>query len=366
MNGRQGLRKIDVDEKLLLEAGIDKNIENRSASFFLNDKNVLLWQSLFKEIELLPLREGLAKFPQYQKYFGLAFKEIDKQIPDSVEEGFFLLVKKGAKLLLPVQVCLLLKSSNFHQKVRNLIIVEESATVYVINGCVSEEAVKESLHLGISEYIIMPKGYLNFTMIHSWGKEVKVTPISSAVVFEEGMFVSNYICLKPVKEIVMYPTCVLKGEKARASFSSIVLSHPDTLQDIGSRVILAAENSSAEIVSRAVSMGGEIIARGHILAKSKFVKAHLECQGLIVSEKGTISAIPQLQTMWRDVDLSHEAAIGKISRDEIEYLASRGISENDARSLIIRGFMDTEILGLPDELKRQIDSLKEKITREAL
>jgi len=181
-------------------------------------------------------------------------------------------------------------------------------------------------------------------------------------VLEEGAcFVSNYICLKPVKEIVMYPTAVAQGESCRVSFSSLILSYPGSFQDIGSRVIFRKRSSSAEIISRAVSLGGSAILRGHLKAQAENIKAHLECRGLIINQKGKIQAIPELETEFRDVDLSHEAAIGKISKEEIEYLCSRGFSHKEAQSLIIRGFMDVDILGLPQILKEEIKRLEEKI-----
>ena len=158
----------------------------------------------------------------------------------------------------------------------------------------------------------------------------------------------------------MYPAAVLLGEGARASFSSLLLSHPQSLQDVGSRVILRAKNTSAEIVSRAVSLGGKVLARGHIKAESPQVKGHLECRGLILSERGSVYAIPEMETDFRDVDLSHEAAIGKINKEEIEYLCARGFSKEQAQSIIVRGFMDVEVLGLPDLLKREIENLEEK------
>ena len=356
----------ELPKEELLSAGIDPTEKGRSATFVQVDNRPSLSRSLFEGVELMPIEEALNRYPKYRDYLGRAFSMVGKDFPEDTEGGFFLLVKKGHTIVLPIQVCLFLKKRQFSQRIHNIIVVEESASAYVINGCTSEKAATDAFHLGISEYFVEKGGYLNFTMIHSWNEGVAVRPKSVAIVEEGGTFISNYVCLKPVKEVVMYPTCLLRGEGARASFSSIILSHSGSLQDIGSRVILSAPNTSAEIVSRTVSMGGKIIARGHLYASSPGVKAHLECQGLIVSEKGTIHAIPELETDYRDVDLSHEAAIGKISKEEIEYLASRGIDEDLARSLIIRGFMDTDILGLPEELRKKIDELKDQLTENSM
>jgi hypothetical protein len=355
------LKKLYPQEDLdkLSSSGMDISEETRSASFLQEDDRLVLSKTLFPEVEILSTDEAL-KNPAYREYFGRAFKKLNKEFPQDTKGGYFIRVKKGSEVKLPIQACLFLKKEKFQQKVHNIIIVEENARVYLITGCSASKSAQESFHLGISEFFVHKGGYLNFTMIHSWKEDVSVRPMSIALLDESATFVSNYICLKPVKEIVMYPTAVLEGENSRASFNSLILSFPNSLQDIGSRVIFKKENTSAEIISRAVSVGGKIIVRGHLKSKTKNVKAHLECRGLIISEQGIIHAIPELETDYRDVELSHEAAIGKISKEEIEYLCARGFSKDQAQAIIIRGFMDVEILALPEILKDEIRQLEEK------
>ena len=129
---------------------------------------------------------------------------------------------------------------------------------------------------------------------------------------------------------------------------------------------MKAKDTRAEIISRAVSAGGDIVVRGNLKGEADGIKGHLECRGLMVSEKGLIHAIPELETNIKGVDLSHEAAIGKIDREEIEYLMARGVSRGDAQAAIVRGFMDTSIMGLPDELKREIETAISSCEEEAL
>ena len=124
--------------------------------------------------------------------------------------------------------------------------------------------------------------------------------------------------------------------------------------DVGSRVFLRAMGSRAEIVARAITRGGDIVTRGHLIGEVPGIKAHLECRGLILSEKGSIHAIPELEGKVNNVDMSHEAAVGKIAEEEIQYLMARGLSSEEAMSAIIRGFLDVEIKGLPEHLKMEI------------
>ena len=130
--------------------------------------------------------------------------------------------------------------------------------------------------------------------------------------------------------------------------------------DTGSRVYLRGRGSRAEIISRTVSTGGEIYARGHLIGEAEGVKAHLECNGLLLSDKGKIHAIPELEARHKDLEMSHEAAVGKINQEETEYLMARGLSEAEAQSLIIKGFLSLDILGLPESLRRDVDKMVEE------
>ncbi|MFH1441469.1 MAG: SufD family Fe-S cluster assembly protein [Candidatus Omnitrophota bacterium] len=350
----------DSDKQALNSAGIDLTQESRSASFLQQDSSVNFFKSIHKGIDICGIEEALVKFPETKQYYGKAFESLSRNYPEDTQGGYFIRVKKNQTVELPIQACLFLKSKSFQQKVHNIVILEEGARVYIITGCAASKAANEAFHLGISEFFIKKGAYLNFTMVHSWKEDISVKPMSVALLEEGASFVSNYVCLKPVKEVVMYPTAVLQGENSRASFNSLILSFPGSLQDIGSRAILKAKNTQAEIISRAVSLGGKVIARGHLKAENKEIKAHLECRGLIISEKGVIHAIPEMESDFRDVNMSHEAAIGKINKDEIEYLCARGLSRDQAQSIIVRGFMDVDVLALPEALKKEISSIEEK------
>jgi len=353
------------DKERIAFSGMDFQEKERSATFLQKDAKVLLSHSLSDSVDILSIKEALANDSKAQKYFGRSFRLLNKEYPEDIEGGYFIRIKKGKTVELPIQACLFLKAQGFKQKVHNLIIVEEGAKVNLIAGCSASKAAKEGFHLGISEFYIEEKAHLNFTMIHNFREDTVVRPMSVAVVKENGTFISNYVCLKPVKEVVMYPTAVISGKNGRASFNSLIFSYPNSFQDIGARIILSGESAQAEIISRMVSIGGKIIARGHIKAEKKKARGHLECRGMVLSDKGRIHAIPEIETDLQDVDLSHEAAIGKINKEEIDYLCSRGMSDSQAQSIIVRGFMDVDILALPELLKSEIKKLEEKMLEDA-
>ena len=200
---------------------------------------------------------------------------------------------------------------------------------------------------------------ISFTMIHTWGEEIEVYPRSASIVEENGTFLSNYICMQPVKKVQMYPTANLNGENSVARFSSIIIASPTSYLDIGSRAILGAKGASAELITRAITRGGTIISRGEIKGNTDHTRGHLECKGLILKD-GIIHAIPEIEGSVVGTELSHEAAVGKIAQDEIEYLMARGLSEEEATATIIRGFLDVKITGLPEVLQKQIDAAIDK------
>ncbi|MDD1751564.1 MAG: SufD family Fe-S cluster assembly protein, partial [Methanotrichaceae archaeon] len=226
-------------------------------------------------------------------------------------------------------------------------------------GCTTPAHVQRGLHIGVSEFFIKKGAHVSFTMIHSWGKEVDVRPRTGIIIEEGASLSNNYICLRPVKTLQMFPTATLAGRGAVASFNTVVYSSIGSI-DFGSNIILNAPETSAESISRAVSVGGEVIARGRMTGKVPGARAHLECVGLLLSEKGRIYSIPELDGQSKDLDMSHEAAVGRISEEELEYLMSRGLKQEEATSVIVRGFLDVEIKGLPEELKQEIRGITQR------
>ncbi|RLI95445.1 MAG: SufD family Fe-S cluster assembly protein [Candidatus Altiarchaeales archaeon] len=311
--------------------------------------------------------DALMKYKWLRNYvWKLVDKDEDeytKKADENLGGGYFLRIMKNAKIDLPLQSCLIMASENMEQNVHNIIIAEEGSNARIITGCTLHPDVRSGQHIGISEFFIKRNATLNFTMIHNWSEETKVRPRSAAVIEENGKFISNYIALKPVRDIQMYPSAICKGRDSMARFNTILYSHRGSLMDIGSKIELLGKNSKGEIVSRAIATdNSRIIARGMLIGNNSGVRGHLECRGILLDDSAEIRAIPELIGNRRDIDLSHEAAIGKIAEGEIIYLMSRGLSRDEATSVIVRGFLDVDILGLPKELNNEIRRLIEKTT----
>jgi len=342
----------------LRETGIQPRGVGRIGSFLQSNCNVIQCDCSQSGIDLLPVTEALKRYDWFKDYWWkLVPKDKDpftRETERHLDNGYFIRARKGEKVVYPVQTCLYIRNDRVAQKVHNVIIAEEGSELHVITGCATHPHLTSALHIGISEFFVKKDAKLIFTMVHNWGEEVYVRPRTGIEVEEDGVFICNYICLKGVKSVQMYPVATLKGKGGLARFYSVVVAPEGSSLDIGSKVVLEAQDTRAEIVSRSVSNGGTIIARGHLVGKAKGAKAHLECQGMILSKKGTIHAIPELEARLDDVDMSHEAAVGKIAQDQIEYLMARGLSEEDAVATIVRGFLDVKIEGLPPELEEEL------------
>jgi Fe-S cluster assembly scaffold protein SufB len=309
-------------------------------------------------LEVMSIKEALEKYDWLSEHWWNAVKvDTDKYTAQAEIKqtlGYFLRSLPGAKAEFPLQACLYMTQEGLAQNVHNVIIAEEGSELHIITGCTTASTVRSGLHIGVSEFYIKKGASVSFTMIHNWAEDMDVRPRSAAVVEEDGVFLSNYVCMKPVRSLQMYPAAYCVGENATVRFNNILYAPEGSNMDVGSRAFLRARGSRAEVVSRAITGGGDIIARGHLAGEVSGIKAHLECRGLILSEKGMIHAIPELEGRASDIDMSHEAAVGKIAEEEIRYLMARGLSPDEATSAIVRGFLDVEIKGLPEHLEREM------------
>jgi Fe-S cluster assembly scaffold protein SufB len=349
-----------ADKERLAQSGIDLSMANRCGSFIQMDQDIVQSECSADGIEVLPYARAMEKYDWIREYsWNVVLKdkdEITKYVAAQKEpKGYVIIARKGSSNVVPLQACLFLGRDQI-QHVHNIIIAEEGADLHIISGCTSGAHVRKGgAHYGVSEFYVKKNAKISFTMIHNWSESVEVYPRSASVVEENGVFLSNYVCMQPVKKVQMYPTATLKGENSVARFSSIVIATPGSYMDLGSRAILGGKGSSAELVTRAITKGGTIISRGHINGKTAGTRGHLECKGLILKD-GRIYAIPEIEGSVVGTELSHEAAVGKIARDEIEYLMARGLDEDEATATIIRGFLDVKITGLPEALQKQIDA----------
>ncbi len=344
-----------------LSVGITKEKE-RAGTYFQIDHSAVL-QAIRKtfrgKAEIMSTEEALKKYRWAKEYW---WKIVDANTDKFTtlaklkwDQGYFIRVLEGQKITLPLQACIFISKENFNQNVHNLIIAEPNSEAQIITGCTVHPNVQSGLHVGISEFYVKKNAKLTFTMIHNWAQNFNVRPRTAALVGDGATFINNYMCMKPVKSLQMYPVAYCKGANSRVRFNTILHGGQNSYLDVGSKVVLQGKGSKGEIIARAIaSDNAQINARGLLVGEHEDSKAHLECRGLLLSNEAFIHAIPELVGKVKGTELSHEAAVGKIAEEQVQYLMARGFSESEAESLIIRGFMDISIFGLPDALKRDV------------
>jgi Fe-S cluster assembly scaffold protein SufB len=359
----------EEEQQRLLMSGLDLTLKERGGTYFQKDTSVIHCGAKQQDVEVMPIRRALEEHEWLEEYYWkLVSVDTDKYTAAAeldLHDGYVIRALPGSKSIYPIQACLYLDKDGLQQNVHNIIIAEEGSELHIITGCATSPHMKRGAHVGISEFYVKKNAKLSFTMIHNWAEDMVVRPRSVAQVEAGGLFLNNYICMKPVRSLQMYPTTHLVGEDAVARFYSIIVGSPGSEYDVGGRVFLGKRGNRAEIVARTISNGGTIIARGHLIGKVPEIKAHLECKGLIL-KGGLIHAIPELEGHADGVEMSHEAAVGKIAQEEISYLMSRGLGEDEAVSTIVRGFLSVDIPGLPAQLKGEIDRAIEESDKDVM
>jgi Fe-S cluster assembly scaffold protein SufB len=349
----------ETKERMLDAGVILDDPGQRSGTFIQMDNAPVHFSARQEGVEVMAVSKALEKYDWLTDYLWKAVAVDADKYTANVElgdnDGYFIRALPGTKTLFPVQACLYMEKSRLMQNVHNIVIAEEGSELHIITGCATASRDEPGLHIGVSEFYVKRGAKITFTMIHSWNPEIAVRPRTTTVVEEGGLFLSNYLLMKPVNSLQMYPAARCVGENATVRYNSILVAVKGTSIDAGSRVFLNARNTRTEIVSRAITRGGNITARGYIEGNAEDVKGHLECRGLILGEAGMIYAIPELKGNLAGVDLSHEAAVGKIAEEEVEYLMARGLSKDEATAAIVRGFLRVDIEGLPPILAAELN-----------
>lgn len=352
-----------AERKNLARVGYDKH-QKRSGTFLAADHGVVEVKTQSDQVEIIPLALAIKEYNWLQDLvFGLVDPNKDeytKMVKGQDNPlGYFIRVKEGEEVTLPIQTCFYIRTDQTTQMTHNIIMAEPGATLHLISGCVADAHVDEGMHVGVTEYYIGEGATITTTMTHSWGPHVTVYPRASAHIKKGGRFISNYVVMSPVKHIQMAPEAIVE-EGGLAEFYSIISAPKGSSLDIGGTIRLKGEHARAEIVSRVVSDGGKVTTRGCIIGEVDGVEGTMACHGLLVNPSGSIHAIPELKGESPLVRLSHEASVGMISQDELSYLMASGLSEERARELIIQGFLDIRIKGLPEALHKTISEIIQK------
>lgn len=272
--------------------------------------------------------------------------------------GVFVWVKRGVKVELPVQACFFVETQMYAQLPRILVIAEPYSKVHLISGCITQPACDIGLHGCITEIYQGEGSEVTYSMIHNFRPEFHVRPKIGAIVDDNATYIENFIIIGPCLSDQAYPTVVLRGKDARAVIRCIILGMEASDIDVGYSIIFSGEATRGELISRAVATGeSKITMRGTLKGYTDKVRGHLECRGMLLSPMARAWAYPQIRSTSPEANLTHEAAIGKIAEEQLYYLMSKGLTEDEATAMITRGFLDVETPGFPPLLRREIDKV---------
>ncbi|GGI39013.1 Fe-S cluster assembly protein SufB [Mammaliicoccus stepanovicii] len=273
--------------------------------------------------------------------------------------GSFIYVPKGVKLETPLQAYFRINSENMGQFERTLIIADEGSSVHYVEGCTAPVYTTNSLHSAVVEIIVRKDAYCRYTTIQNWANNVYNLVTKRTFVHENGTM--EWIDGNLGSKLTMkYPSCVLLGEGARGMTLSIALAGKGQCQDAGAKMIHKAPNTSSTIVSKSISKnGGKVVYRGivHFGRNATGARSNIECDTLIMDNESTSDTIPYNEILNDNISLEHEAKVSKVSEEQLFYLMSRGISEEEATEMIVMGFIEPFTKELPMEYAVEMNRL---------
>ena len=273
--------------------------------------------------------------------------------------GSFVYVPKGVQVSIPLQSYFRLNAKGAGQFEHTLIIVDEGASLHFIEGCSAPKYNVANLHAGCVELFVKKNAKLRYSTIENWSKNMYNLNTKRALVEEGGViewvsgsFGSHVGCL--------YPMSILKGDNSRMEFTGVTFAGKGQNLDTGAKVVHVGKNTSSYMNTRSISKGGGISTfRSSVVVEksAKGTKSSVSCQSLMLDSQSRSDTIPAMDIRTKDAAVGHEAKIGSISNEAVFYLMSRGMSEEDARALIVSGFADNVSKELPVEYAVEMNNL---------
>ena len=317
-----------------------------------------------KGVVFLSMDEGLKEYPQIvKKYFGTVVPIGDNKLAALNAAvwsgGSFVYVPKGVKVGLPLQAYFRINAENAGQFERTLIVVEEGASVHYVEGCSAPSYNSASLHAAVVEVVVKAGASCRYTTIQNWYKNVYNLVTKRAVVESEGKM--EWVdCNLGSRVTMKYPSCILKGEGAHGEMLSIAVASSGQHQDAGAKMYHLAPRTTSKITSKSISRdGGRASYRGlvSISPRAKEARSRVVCDALIMDSKSRSDTYPTNRVLNNEVILEHEAYVSKIGVEQLYYLMSRGMSEAEAQTLIVRGFLEPVVGELPMEYAVELNRL---------
>ena len=307
---------------------------------------------------------ALKKYPElFKKYFGTIVSKSDNKyaaLNSAVwSGGSFIYVPKGVKVPKPVQSYFRINSEKVGQFERTLIIVDDDADIHYVEGCTAPIYSKDSLHAAVVEIYVGKNAKCRYSTVQNWSNNIINLVTKRAKVMDNGHMewidgnVGSGLNMK-------YPACILAGDYAKGTTISIAFASKDQYQDTGAKMIHLGKNTTSTIISKSICRAGGVVNyRGFVSCgkEATGAKSHIECDTLILDNVSKSDTIPTNIGKNNDMYIEHEATVSKVNEDQLFYLMSRGLTEEEATEMIIMGFIEPFSKELPMEYAVELNRL---------
>lgn len=310
--------------------------------------------------------EGLKEYEHiFRPYFGKVIPTADNKfsaLNSAVfSGGSFIYIPKGVKLKHPLQAYFRINSENFGQFERTLIIADEGSEVMYMEGCTAPKFETSTLHSAVVELVALKDAKIQYITVQNWSSNV-FNLVTKRGLAEENAEVRWIDCNIGSRLTMKYPGVIMKGRKARGEVISIALANDGQHQDTGAKMIHAADETTSNIVSKSISVGqGRSTYRGqvHIPKHLKGCKNNTECDALLINNHSRTDTYPAITVRGNDHVTQHEASVSQVSEEMLFYLQQRGLSEGEAMSLAVNGFINDLVREFPMEYSVELKRLIE-------
>jgi Fe-S cluster assembly protein SufB len=312
----------------------------------------------------LSIEEGLRQHPDlFREYFGTVIPIEDNKfaaLNSAVwSGGSFIYIPPGVKIDLPLQAYFRLNVANIGQFERTLIIADEGAQVHYVEGCTAPIYTTDSFHSGVIEIVVKRGARVRYTTIQNWSTNVYNLVTQRALVHEAGTM--EWVDANLGSKLTMkYPSIYLIGPGAHGEILSMAFAGPGQHQDAGGKAIHVAPHTSSKITSKSISKGsGRASYRGllKVYKGATDVKSNVVCDALLLDDKARSDTYPYIEIDEQDVTIGHEASVSKVGEEQLFYLMSRGLSEGEATTMVVSGFIEPLVKELPMEYAIEMNRL---------
>jgi Fe-S cluster assembly protein SufB len=312
----------------------------------------------------LSIEDGLRQHPDlFREYFSTVIPIEDNKfaaLNSAVwSGGSFVYVPPGVKVEMPLQAYFRLNTARIGQFERSLIIADEGSQLHYVEGCTAPQYTTASLHSGVIEIIVKKGARMRYTTIQNWSKNVYNLVTQRAMVNENATM--EWVDANMGSHVTMkYPSCYLVGEGAHGENLSMAFAAQGQVQDVGAKMLHFAPNTSSKITSKSISKaGGRSSYRGLVKVNKGAVnvRSNVVCDALLLDAASQSDTYPYIEVDEKDVSLGHEASVSRVGEEQLFYLMSRGLSEEEANTMVVSGFIEPLVKELPMEYAVEMNRL---------